>query len=343
MRFTVAQLQDFWAAARRAGPLLIVGGGRWGRVWAGVAAAARGGAHGVAILSRQHAPDVRQWAASASGLTGLVVCDELGCAVQAIGRPSIAIIASRPSCHVRDATEALAAGAHVLVEKPLSDDIAAGRALLRDAAARKRILGIGTEFAFLPALHHLAKAIGSTDPRDDMAGIADIRIEWSDPANEVRHGSPKRLHPEIGLLDDLLPHMFSILRVLLPEAALNIVSARVDASGEGRMVLTDGAGRRCECLCSNTAMQRKRMVHIAGAGRVATLDFGSARPLVTVQGQPVAVPETLSALDSTLRLELGAFNLLVHSPDAVSPLTRGVAPLLDLHDQLSACLARAAY
>ncbi|MEL7000505.1 MAG: Gfo/Idh/MocA family oxidoreductase [Pseudomonadota bacterium] len=341
MRYGVEQLQTFWQAAARPGPLLIVGGGRWGRVWASVAARARGTSDGIALLSRHHAPDVAQWSASAPGLADLVACSDMACVVQAIGQPHIAIIASRPRNHVHDADEALDAGAHVLVEKPLSDDVAAGRGLVRHAMARDLRLGIGTEFAYLPTLHHFAWTVHSASLKDGPAEIGNIQILWSDPAQEVRHGSQKRAHSEINQLEDLLPHMVSILRVLLPGAVLEIDAAHVDARS-GHMTLTDGTGRRYDCICSKQADQRERRVQIDMNGTCAALDFAAALPVITWGEQVIPVPQEFLALSSTLRLELGAFHLLAETPDPTSPLTEAVGSLLDLQDQLSIRCAQAA-
>ena len=74
-------------------------------------------------------------------------------------------------------------------------------------------------------------------------------------------------------------------------------------------------------------------------GTSVTLDFATARPVLTWGGQIIPVPQDFLALDSTLRLELGAFNLIADNPQTVSPLTDAVAPLLTLQDQLSTLCA----
>ena len=253
--------------------------------------------------------------------------------VQAIGKPRIAIVASRPRDHVRDATGALDAGAHVLVEKPLSDDVAAGRGLVQHARNQRRVLGIGTEFAYLPALHHLSQRLSADD-----ASIGSIRMQWSDPAGEIRHGSQKREHTETGILEDLLPHMVSILRTLLPGAVLEVDAAQMNA-GSGRMTLTDGTGRRCECFCSKQGNRRERLVQIDVGGTSVLLDFATAKPAITWGGQIIPVSQGFLALDSTLRLELGAFSLVTDDPRTASPLTDAVVPLLALQDQLASLCA----
>ncbi len=313
---------------------MIVGGGRWGRVWAKVAAAARGSSDEIVLLTRNHSPQVIDWAAATPGLEGLVTVTDMEAALRAIGRPDVAIIASRPRDHVHDATEALDAGAHVLVEKPLSDDIAAARGLVCHAAKQRLRLGIGTEFSFLPVLHYLAGRLRVSDPQHENGEIGDIRILWSDPAHELRHGSQKRNHSEISLLEDLLPHMVSILKVLLPEATLRIDAAHMTATA-GEMVLSDGTGRRCDFVCSKEAEQRLRLVQIDCKGAPVTLDF-SAEPQIIFNGNKVVpLPPDVLGLDSTLRLELGAFHVAAQAPEAVSPLTGAVDLMLDLQEQLS--------
>lgn len=334
MRYDIEQLQTFWEAAGQSGPLLIVGGGRWGRVWAKVAAAARGSCEEIAVLSRNHYHQVSDWAISTPDLNRLLIVTDMDSALRGIGKPDVTIIASRPIDHVDDATEALDAGSHVLVEKPISNDVAAARRLALHATKRKLRLGIGTEFAFLPALHFLARKLSQADPQKEIEAIGNIRILWSDPTHENRYGSQKRTHSEISLLEDILPHVVSILKVLLPEAAFKIAAAHNNATS-GEMVLTDGTGRRFDCVCSKEAEHRLRLVQIDFKGALVTLDFGSEPPVIHDGARAIPLPPSVLALGSTLRLELGAFNMAAKSPEAVSPLIRAVDLMLDLQEQLS--------
>ncbi|WOF73262.1 Gfo/Idh/MocA family oxidoreductase [Parvibaculaceae bacterium PLY_AMNH_Bact1] len=328
MKYDLDHLKAFWRAAASPAPLLIVGGGRWGRVWAGVAAAARGSGEGIAIVSRQHSDDLEQWRAQNPALKDVAISDCLPGGIDAIGQPNIAIIASRPRDHVRDSIATLNIGAHTLVEKPMSDTTDAARELLKLAESKERLIGVGTEFSYLTVLHYL----GQTSLEDDSK-IGNIRILWADPLNESRHGAAKRSHPEIGLLEDILPHAYSLIRTLLPTASLRIVSANESETGND-MTLTDETNRKILVECTKTAEGRQRLLQIETDGPLLQLDFASAQPFVEQGTQKLQVPRDYLSLDSTLRLELGAFLLATENPSNPCPLVSAAAPLLDLQDEL---------
>jgi predicted dehydrogenase len=61
-------------------------------------------------------------------------------------------VAVPTTAHYRVAMDALRAGVHVLLEKPIAATVREGRALVREAAARKRVLQIGHLERFNPAM-----------------------------------------------------------------------------------------------------------------------------------------------------------------------------------------------
>ena len=70
-----------------------------------------------------------------------------------------AIIATPPSTHVEVASEAIAAGLHVLVEKPLALSAAGCRSLGAQAGAAGVVLMAGHTFRFSPAVNHIGDLI----------------------------------------------------------------------------------------------------------------------------------------------------------------------------------------
>jgi predicted dehydrogenase len=189
---------------------------------------------------------------------------------------------------------------HVLVEKPLSVDCQSGRLLVAAAATAGRVLTVGTEFAYLPAFHQLAEELAG-------AGKANVSLVWEDIAHEERYGAIKVRHEEIGLLHDLLPHAFSILRIFVPNGELRVGAADLSRDGcRGRLEFADIRGGRHECRFDAAAPARRRCVQVRTGSIRASVDF-DAYPRITVDGQPRAIDPRLLPMTSTLRLELGAF------------------------------------
>src|SRR5216684_5497725 len=73
------------------------------------------------------------------------------------------VIATPVRTHYRLAKKALLAGKHVLVEKPLTADIAEAEELVAIAQAQGRILMVGHTFEYSPAVNELRKLVQSGD------------------------------------------------------------------------------------------------------------------------------------------------------------------------------------
>jgi predicted dehydrogenase len=111
-------------------------------------------------------------------------------------------ICTPPATHRFLAVEALAAGKHVLVEKPLATSVADADAMIAAASAAGRILMVGHTFVYNPAVELLASLV-----RDGALG----RIYYL-RATRVNLGLFQR---DVNVLWDLAPHDLSILETVL--------------------------------------------------------------------------------------------------------------------------------
>jgi len=112
------------------------------------------------------------------------------------------VIATPVRTHYRLAKEALLHGKHVLVEKPLTANVAEAEELVTLAEKQKRILMVGHTFEYSPAVNELRKLIQS----GDLGRI--YRIE----AERLNLGLFRN---DINVIWDLAPHDISILLYLL--------------------------------------------------------------------------------------------------------------------------------
>ena len=334
MPYDLKYLQRCWEAAREQTPLVIVGGGRWARVWADVAAMARGSAKNIALVSRGHVNEVRDWLRDKPHMKDISVVTSLDDAGRVMTAPIMAIIASRPRDHVRDAFEVLEKGGRVLVEKPISDDTAAARQLLEVAMARDTFVGVATEFTFLSALHFVANKLY------DMGDIPRrIDVCWADPGGEERYGDVKRTHAEVGILADLMPHFVSLISTVLPNVVLKVVTA-TETPTAGKLTLVDTLGRQFNLQSDKAANERVRSIEIVCDKTHITLLFSPKVPRVIWNGEELQIPECWLSMDSTLKLELGAYNLSVKQDASLSPLVGTIDLMLRLQDELQNILTR---
>lgn len=126
------------------------------------------------------------------------------------------VIATPVRTHFRLAAESLAAGKHVMVEKPLTATSAEGEELVREAEARGVVLMVGHTFVYNVAVRRLREIIASGELG---------RIYYIDAAR-LNLGL---FRSDVNVLWDLAPHDLSILLYVLGRDPL-AVSARGSAN-----------------------------------------------------------------------------------------------------------------
>lgn len=115
------------------------------------------------------------------------------------------VICTPPATHAPLALEALAAGKHVLVEKPLATSVADADAMIAAAAAADRTLMVGHTFVYNPAVELLASLV----QRGVLGRIYYLR------STRVNLGLYQK---DVNVLWDLAPHDLSILATVLGRA-----------------------------------------------------------------------------------------------------------------------------
>lgn len=113
-------------------------------------------------------------------------------------------IATPAGTHYPVAMAALAAGKHVLVEKPLADTYAAGRELVEEAERRGLTLMCDHTFCYTSAVTRIREAVHSGE-LGELHYFDSVRINLG----LVQH--------DIDVLWDLAPHDLSIIDYVLPE------------------------------------------------------------------------------------------------------------------------------
>lgn len=112
-------------------------------------------------------------------------------------------IATPARTHYPIAMQALAAGKHVVVEKPLADSGSNGQAMVLEAAARGLILMADHTYCYTPAVLKIRELV-SEGALGDILFIDSVRINLG------------LIQPDVDVFWDLAPHDLSILDFILP-------------------------------------------------------------------------------------------------------------------------------
>jgi len=138
---------------------------------------------------------------------------------------SAVAIATPAGTHHAVAMKALAAGKHVLVEKPLAQTYEQGRLLVEAAQRHDRILMLDHTYVYTSAVRHIRNLVRSGE-LGELLYLDSVRINLG----LVQH--------DIDVIWDLAPHDLSIFEAILPD---DVWPVSVSAHGSDPV----GAGHAC--------------------------------------------------------------------------------------------------
>lgn len=178
-----------------------------------------------------------------------------------------AVIATPAQTHHKLAKEALSRGKHVLVEKPLTRNIAEAEELISIAKANRKILMVGHTFKFNPAVQKLKSLI-------DSGTLGKICYIYS------RRTNLGPIRKDVNAMWDLAPHDVSILMYLLGSTPLS-------ASAHAGTYLP----HRLEDVCFITLIFPR---NVLGHIHVSWLDPKKVREIVVVGSCKMAIFDDLN-------------------------------------------------
>ena len=237
------------------------------------------------------------------------------------------VVATPPSTHVPVALQAIEAGKHVLVEKPLAPCAAGARQLISDAAGADVILMTGHTFEYNPAVWKLRELI-QTRVLGEVYYLDSARLNLG------------LYQTDVNVILDLAPHDVSIINHVL---GVTPVAVQAWASRHAHPRFEDVAYLRLfyddERLSAN--------IH------VSWLDPCKVRRLTAVGSEKMAVYNDLAAEERIRILDKGVqpsngSDDLTHPPmsyrygDIMSPFVSAEEPLSVQDEHFVACIATGA-
>jgi predicted dehydrogenase len=229
------------------------------------------------------------------------------------------IIATPVDTHYSLAAQALKAGKHVFVEKPLAHSAEAADELADTARQRERILMCGHTFLYSPPVRAIKRII-SEDKLGDIYFISSSRVNLG-------------LHQrDVSVIWDLAPHDFSILLYWLSEMPTSVRAIGRDSIVKGIadvafVTLTFASGIIANIELSWLAPSKLRRTVLVGSERMAIYEDGAPEPVrLFDRGVIYRDPETF-----------GEYHLSYRSGDVISPRIESYEPLgLEVADFVSA-------
>lgn len=201
--------------SRRALRLLQVGMGDWGRDWAWRIIP------GVKAVKLIGCVDVRTEALALTrsqvGIPADRCFTSLAEALRATSPDAVLVTTTLPG-HVPAVRAALAAGKHVLVEKPFTGRPAEARDLVRRAAASDLVLMVSQNYRFFPAVLEVSRLVR----KKPLGELGQVWIDFRRYSPVGPNGPGTHHVIEQPLLMDMSIHHFDLLRTILGREAKSI-------------------------------------------------------------------------------------------------------------------------
>jgi len=244
-------------------------------------------------------------------------------------QPDAVLICTPPALHLHQAGKAIAAGAHVFVEKPLAPVSDGVPALIEEARRRARVLAVGLNLRFLPSLRHVKALLDAKR----VGRVLGVRAEFGAYLPQWREGRDYRdnyaVHAALGggiLLDAI--HELDYLGWFLGEATEVVCTADhvSDLAGDtedlAEVTVLFESGVLAQVHLDYVQRRYRRNLQIIGDTGVILWDYPTHS--VTVCGA-----ETSS--DETTRIDDGDPNAmyLEEMRHFIRCLGSGEAPLVD--------------
>lgn len=220
-------------------------------------------------------------------------------------------IATPPDTHFAIARQALQAGKHVLVEKPLTMLAAEADQLVAMAGERNRILAVGHLFLYAPAVVKL-KALLDSGELGDVHYVSATRSNLGPPNTKV------------DVLWDLAPHDISIILHLMGESPSQVTAqgSKFTSSTFAEAVsltLRFSRNRMAQVFVSWLTPYKVRLIQAVGSRRTAVYD--DMEPVHKVRVYDAAV-------DNRVNAKPGDASALSYGPGTVwMPAIPGGEPL----------------
>ncbi|MCW2820184.1 MAG: oxidoreductase [Marmoricola sp.] len=194
-------------------------------------------------------------------------------------------VATPARTHRGIATAALEAGKHVLVEKPLADDVSHGREMVQMARDAGLVLMADHTYCYTPAVLKIRELVESGE-LGEILFVDSVRINLG------------LIQPDVDVFWDLAPHDLSILDFVLPGGLrpTGVAAQGADPLGAGRacvgyLTLPLDGGAIAHVHVNWLSPTKIRQMVVAGTKRTLVWDDLNPQQRVSVYDRGVDLPQ----------------------------------------------------
>jgi predicted dehydrogenase len=285
--------------------VVLVGGGRWGRVYAGVLQKLLPIHSEILWVSRHNRSELLADTQEYHGEAIITVLDSVELALNR--KPNAAVVVTAAHTHAAITRILLQNGIHVFVEKPFTLNIADAEDLIDLAESKGLALGVGLHLLFASYLRHFRSHWSNRQ-------VSNAQLRWFDCETETRYGTVKRTDVTTSKVHDIFPHLWALLRVFFPKHAVRVVDVKSLERGDGELILSVN-DVTVSAHISRRAPARSRCIELEFKdGGTARLDFTMEPGNVSIDGQEFASDPDWGRIATPLAAEVSSFLAVVKDP-----------------------------
>lgn len=203
--------------------LAIVGGGRWGQVILSILAPMAIPFSKLVIVSRANAEEVNKQIKELNLISHLPI--EISPTIDdllSLYQVKAAVIVNAAGQHFETARRLMSHGIHVLIEKPIVALMQQMQILIEDARQNNVVLVPGLNYRFCTYIRNFALEVKKKGKPTQFF------LKWSDAYNEMRYGRSKKYDASISVIEDVMPHVWTILSIIFQDSKIHIQSCSQD-------------------------------------------------------------------------------------------------------------------
>ncbi|TAK73160.1 MAG: hypothetical protein EPO11_08855 [Gammaproteobacteria bacterium] len=257
--------------------IAIVGGGRWGQITLSAVANINLPFNYI-IVSNVNFDKVESMletlSPSLSSFNVVRTLDDL------LLHPSVTagIVVNSARQHFDTANKLITNGIHVLIEKPITMSSDELNLLISNAHTNKVTITPGLSYRFCSYIKNFSTKINEV-------GIPyNFKLEWFDTKNEVRYQQIKTHDTSITIIQDVMPHIWTILSNVFMRLPINPEHVS-ESSQDYASIIASIGNTRGQIILDRNSTARKRRLSVAFTSRKnLILDFTS-EPGIIINGE----------------------------------------------------------
>lgn len=253
--------------------IAVIGGGRWVRVLTDVLSELIPPSVKIALHSPRNSGAMSAWVSSRRFDHQIHVTTKWSQLASA--KLGAVIVANAAKDHEKATMWALEAGIPVLVEKPVTLAVDETQRLINLSRRRKIYLASAHVFLFARYLERFVNTIA------DAGDIQSIRMDWMESTIESRYGEQKIYDPSLPVFVDCLPHVLSIVNVLIPDVSARSINLNLKKGGAHLEIEFMLGNVPCYVQVARNSGQRQRYLEVNCEQKSFQLDFSSEPGTIT--------------------------------------------------------------